>query len=67
MYFGSLDQHQFTFWDESVGNKTVNCILSAVHAGLISRATGRKTLHGWAGNTYSQLKCYLTFLYLQNS
>jgi hypothetical protein len=36
-----------------------------VHAALVSRATGRSVLHLWSDNTYSQLKCFLTFLFMQ--
>jgi hypothetical protein len=55
--------HTHTQWH--INDAQVNCILSAVHAALVSRATGRSVLHLWSDNTYSQLKCFLTFLFLQ--
>jgi hypothetical protein len=63
VHIGSVDRHSMYFWDEKQGRKTSNDILSAVHACLTDRATGRTNLHWWSDNTKSQVKCWQTVKY----
>jgi hypothetical protein len=46
MYFGSLDQHHWSFFSERVADKTANSIFSTILAAMVARATGRKVIHG---------------------
>ena len=63
VHVGSVDRHSMYFWHEKQGRKTSNDILSAVHACLVDRATGRTNLHWWADNTKAQIKCWQTVKY----
>lgn len=57
-------------WNEKDGDKSVNCMVTAINTILTKRATGRKHLHWYADNTSSQVKswkCIRNFQFMVQS